>query len=118
MNKINMISFKSALICVLLWLFAVNSTAAEIAVVKSKDIEPYNAAISGFKKVVRENVSENNMDGDIKKGIAITDRLRTEKPNLVVSLGAEASYITSQNIKTIPVVFSMVTNPPRYNIRD
>ncbi len=116
----------SALICVLLLFLAVNlvvskanlSSAAEIAVMKSKDIEPYNAAISGFKKVVRENVREDNMDGDIRKGIAITDKLRAEKPNLVVSLGAEASYIASQNIKTIPVVFSMVTNPPRYSIGD
>jgi putative ABC transport system substrate-binding protein len=92
------------------------SSAAEIAVVKSKDIEPYNAAISGFKKVVRDKVSENDMDGDIKKGIAITDKLKLERPNLVLSLGAEASYIVTQNIKTIPIVFSMVSNPSRYNI--
>lgn len=109
-------SLKSAIVCVLLLLFSCLSSAAEIAVIKSKDIEPYNIAISGLKKVINGNVSETSMDGDLKKGIDITDKLKLEMPNLIVSLGAESSYVVSQNIKIIPVIFSMVSNPDRYHI--
>jgi putative ABC transport system substrate-binding protein len=115
LKTIKYIFLEVQFICVLLCLFALDSSAAEIAVIKSRNIKPYDIALAGFKEVVNGNIHENNIDGDIKKGIAITDRLKSEKIDLILTFGTEASYMASQNIKTIPVVFSMTSNPPTYS---
>lgn len=107
---------KTILTCISLLISINISSASEIVVIKGKDVESYNSVMSGFKKVVKGNIHESNMNGDIKKWIGGVDKSNTGMADVVVSLGAEAFYMASQNIKTIPVIFSLVTDPARYTI--
>ena len=91
-------------------------SAAEIAVIKSKNIEPFNLSLKGFKEVVKTDLKTNDMEANLKKGLIIIKKIKSEKPNLILGLGAKAAYIASNNVKDIPIVYSMVSDPERYKI--
>lgn len=91
-------------------------SAAEIAAIKSKNIEPYNLSLKGFKEVVKANLKVNNMEASLEKGSIIIKNIKSKKPDLILVLGAKAAYIASNNVRDIPIVFSMVSDPKRYKI--
>lgn len=89
---------------------------AVIAVIKSQDIEPYNTALEGFNKALKEEGTEAkllnyDMEGNEKRGHKIAKEVISQKPDLVLTLGTRATRIAAQDIKDIPVVFSMVLAP-------
>lgn len=92
--------------------------AARIAVIKGKDIAPYNAALSGFKEAIDGEVYEIDITDGEKGEILVADKIKSKMPDLILSIGSEASYIATQNIKNIPIVFSMVSNLVRYGFEN
>lgn len=100
----------------LLSLPAFNLSAAEIAVIKSKNIEPYNLSLEGLKEVVKADFQVTDMEANLKKGLIIIKNIKSQKPDLILGLGAKAAYTASNNVKNIPVVYSMVSDPARYKI--
>ena len=87
-----------------------------IAVIKSWDTEPYNTALKGFNKVLKEEgikaqLFNYDMKGRQETGHRITEEIIAKKPDLVLTLGTRATRIAAQDIKDIPVVFSMVLDP-------
>lgn len=86
---------------------------AAVSVVFSSDLAPYQQAWKGFKDVFDENgipifVSQYSLK-DSKPG-SIIPQIIKEKPNIVYTIGANASkLVITEQIK--PVVFSMVLNP-------
>jgi len=87
-----------------------------IAVIKSWDIEAYNTALKGFNKLLEEEginarLLNYNMKGKEEKGHKIAKEVISKKPDLVFTLGTRATQIAVQDIKDIPVVFSMVLEP-------
>ncbi len=97
--------------------FTKGSAASEVAIIKSKNIKPYNIAIKAFSKSVQARIAESDMESDLKKGAAIAKKIQTQNPDVIFSVGAEATYAASNNIRKIPIIFSMVTDPVRYNIQ-
>ncbi len=87
-----------------------------IAVIKSQDIEPYNTALEGFNKAlqkegIKAQLFNYNMKGSEEGGHKISKKVISKKPDLVLTLGTKATQIAVQDIKDIPVVFSMVLDP-------
>lgn len=101
---------------VFLFLTANCSSAAEVAIIKSKDIQPYNLAIKGFSGVVRAAVAEDDMNADLDKGMSILKKVKSQKPDAIFSVGAEATFAAANSIKEIPVVFFMLFDPERYKL--
>lgn len=90
--------------------------AFEIAVIKSKDIEPYNISLEGLKEVVKSDIQINDMKASLDNGLSIIKKIKKDKPDLILGLGAMAAFTASSNVTDIPVVYSMVSDPQRYNI--
>jgi len=87
-----------------------------IAVIKSWDTKPYNTALEGFNKALKEEgikarLLNYDMKGSEEQGHKIAKEVISKKPDLVLTLGTRATRIAAQNIKDIPVVFSMVLDP-------
>ena len=92
------------------------SFAAEVAVVKSRDIKPYRIAISSFAKFTKAMTAEYNMGGRSNKGSEIISEITYKRPDLILSLGTKAAMLTHQNVRNIPTIFCMVSRPEKYKL--
>ena len=92
------------------------SFAAEIAVVTSSRIKPYQVALAAFAKTTRAELTEYDMGGDTDRGTEIIKKIALKKPNLILTLGTKAAKLTCQNIRDIPIIFCMVSRPERYGL--
>ncbi len=86
--------------------------SAEVVIIKSNDIAPYNLAIKGFKQVVKTGVREYNLKGDAKKTDKIMRQIKQKRPQLVFALGALAALGAKGNLNhKIPIIYSLVLSP-------
>jgi putative ABC transport system substrate-binding protein len=106
----------------LFWIIAVTSSPfagenAVIAVIESQNIEPYNAALEGFKRGLKgqgfscTGFIEYGLKGEKANSLHIIEEIRDKKPDLILTLGSISTAAVLENIKDIPVVFSMILNP-------
>ncbi len=91
----------------------------KVCVLKSQNIEPYNIALKGFTDVLREKgyierknlaISYYNL-GQEAEGVELIEKVKNEQPDLILTIGTKATREIKKEIKTIPVVFSMVLFP-------
>lgn len=93
-----------------LFSYAAGSYAADAAVIKSMDIQPYNEALEGFKAVVQASVREYSIE-DSDSRDAVAARLKRREPDLIFALGTEALRLAKGELKDLPVVFAFVLTP-------
>lgn len=97
----------------------VPSFAAEkviIAAIKSYDISLYSTVLEGFKEALKEKeIDFSLIQYDIKKskeeGRKAIEEIKTRRPDLILTLGSLATEIAKEDVKDIPIVFSVVLNP-------
>ena len=89
--------------------FALNCHGAnpEIAVFKSRDVVPYNAAAAGFRKSLEEKgitpeLTVYDMQGSEEEGARICEEIKSRNPALVLTLGSEATRAAQERINIIP----------------
>ncbi|MFW6134628.1 MAG: ABC transporter substrate-binding protein [Elusimicrobiota bacterium] len=80
-----------------------------IVVVKSADISPYNSALEGFKKIIK-NRKPKLINFNVKNKDLIK-QINENNPEMVLTIGTAATRVIKQNVKDIPVVFCMVLSP-------
>jgi len=95
---------------------AINVFAGDVAVLLSKDIEPYHQAFTGFKQSCKNKYTLYNMNGNMEEGQRLTGKIRSFKPKLVLAIGTQAAIVAKQNLKDVPIVFCMVFNPEHYGL--
>lgn len=102
----------------LMLLCVVPSAAAKpaIAIIKSREIPPYNVAIEGFNKALKDKgvavaVTVYDMEGNKDTGIKKVKEAIDTKPALILTVGTLATESTKENTRDIPVIFCMVLNP-------
>ncbi len=87
-----------------------------VVVLKSLELEPYENALKSFKKTLKRN----NYDLNIEEFLVPEDRkekddlladIRRRNPRLILTLGSAATSYISKAVRDIPVVFCMVLNP-------
>ncbi|HLG30964.1 MAG TPA: ABC transporter substrate-binding protein [Candidatus Brocadiales bacterium] len=94
------------------WCFA--STQANVSVIFSSDIEPYQQTWEGIKKVFKEmeislNYSEYHLER--QKPDLIFLQITEENPDVVFTIGPQSIILAKEKVKNNPVIFSMVLNP-------
>ncbi|MGR3320087.1 MAG: ABC transporter substrate-binding protein [Candidatus Anammoxibacter sp.] len=100
-------------------LFAADS----VVILRSQDLHAYNLAISGFVSECKENnidiASVEDMAGKLGKGRKIIKRFADEdkKPDLFLAVGVLAATLAKKSIKDVPVIFCMVVNYHRFNLK-
>jgi putative ABC transport system substrate-binding protein len=103
---------------VTLFLLAQQSSAEEIAVLKSKNLPAYNDAVVAFKTNCGGKFQEFDMDLDEGKAKGFTEQINNSKPTLVFAVGKQAAKAARANVdKSIPVIFAMVLNPEREDLK-
>ncbi|MEK7813387.1 MAG: ABC transporter substrate-binding protein, partial [Candidatus Desantisbacteria bacterium] len=94
------------------WCFAADGAA--VSVIFSSDIAPYQQAWHGFKEFFEQRdttlkVYQYNLKHQEPE--AIYSQIKKQKPNIILTLGSNASRLVRQRITHTPVVCSMVLNP-------
>ncbi len=87
--------------------------AADIVIVKSKNLLPYNQVVAGFKQNIKANFTEYDLQGDAEKANEIMGQIRRQQPALVFTVGALATVVAKKKINGIPIIFTMVLNPEK-----
>jgi putative ABC transport system substrate-binding protein len=98
-------------------IFAGNSFSEEdkkVIVVLSSDIQPYRDAFMGFRDGMNDSLYTVKYEEFIFKPNGEEDLMNSIialKPDLIFTIGTQASVFARNSFKEIPVVFSMVLNP-------
>lgn len=92
--------------------------SAEVAVIKSQDLLPYDQAVAGFRSVSRANIAEYNMKGDETTGPGIIEQIRQHKPDAVLAVGVKAAVLAKKQISDIPLVYCVVIDPEKYGLEE
>ena len=94
---------------------ALSEEKAVIVVIRSKSIKSYNDALSGFEAGLNKNgykiSSSCNLEDNKNKEPQLIDEIKNLKPDLVATIGTEASLFAKDNLKGMPIIFFMVINP-------
>jgi putative ABC transport system substrate-binding protein len=94
----------------------------EIAVVKSRDLPPYNLTLRGFKNHlndvgIRSHVREATLKGEGEEALSNIRRVfESYTPDLVLALGTPAARAAQSIVKDVPVLFTMVLDPKASNL--
>ncbi|RKY31261.1 MAG: hypothetical protein DRP74_05260 [Candidatus Omnitrophota bacterium] len=94
-------------------LFTKDKEATLIAALVSHEVAPYKEALKGFQEVMSAKGSsyEVIVYQDVplaeEKRAALAEELKAIKPDLVLSVGTEATKLAAQRIKGVPIIFSM-----------
>ncbi|MDH5253872.1 MAG: ABC transporter substrate-binding protein [Nitrospira sp.] len=93
--------------------------AHEVAIMKSANIAPYNQAISGFKSSMPSETTfvEYDLKGDPDAGRKYASKIRASGADLVLAVGSKAAIAARLEILDIPIVYSMVLHPAKYDLR-
>ena len=87
-----------------------------IVILSSRNVYPYNAAISGFKDALNDagispKVQEFDLDGSVEEGHRAIGTAGVDQPDLILAVGSIAAEVAFNEADEYPVVFTMVSNP-------
>jgi putative ABC transport system substrate-binding protein len=93
--------------------------AHEVVILKSANIAPYNQAISGFKSSMPSETTfiEYDLKGDLDAGRTYAGKIRASGADLVLAVGSKAASAARLEIFDIPIVYSMVLHPSKYDLK-
>jgi putative ABC transport system substrate-binding protein len=99
------------LLLILFSSWCVASTQTKIAVLFSSDIKPYQESFEGFKDFFADEettllVSEYHLEKQPPE--LIIQQILTANPDLVLTIGPQATMLAKKEIKKTPVIFSMI----------
>jgi len=102
----------------LLWLLPLTQARAQgIVILKSHDLEPFNQAMAGFVAACPMHITEYDLRGTKKEESSIIQRLTAAKPRLIVAIGPLAAQVARENLRDVPMIFVMVSNPPKHGLQ-
>lgn len=101
--------------------FASPSTLAayEIAILKSSDIAAYNQAVSGLQAEMSDTATLTvyDLEGDVTRGKKLARKIRASDAVLVIAVGLKAALAAKVEIVDTPVIYCMVLDPEKYDLR-
>jgi len=107
----------AVLLCLLLALPAHGSDKGHgLVVLLSNSYAPYRQALEGMERTLSaydDPLPVIQADIAIRSHVAIAAMIRDARPRIIVTIGTEATLATLDMGMEIPLVFSMVLNPPR-----
>lgn len=112
--------FYSIFSIVIVFVFITSSMAAEVIIIKTRNLAPYNEAITGFTvNCSAIKTKEYDMEENQARGEEIAELTNKARPSAVLAVGAPAAQIAKMYIdKTIPIVFVMVQSPEKIGLQD
>lgn len=87
-----------------------------IAVIKSRDLGPFNEALAGFVAACADQITEYNLEGSERRKKDVIKSVLSGKPRFIVAIGSLAARVAKEEVRDVPVIFFMVTNPRKYGL--
>lgn len=108
-----------AALCLVAAAWAGPAAASEVVILKSADLTAYNQAVAGFKSAMPPSTTftEYDMQGDMAHGKKIARKIRASDATLLLAVGVKAALLARLEIVDIPVVFCMVLDPVRHDLK-
>ncbi len=93
--------------------------AADVAILKSSNLVAYNQAIAGFRASFPQGTVfvEYDIGGDMARGRKQTQKIHAAGASLVLAVGLKAAQLARQEISDIPVIFCMVLDPLKHDLK-
>ncbi len=93
--------------------------AYEIAILKSSDIAAYNQAVSGLQAELADTATLTvyYLEGDVARGKKLARKIRASDASLVIAVGLKAALAAKVELVDIPVIYCMVLDPEKYELR-
>ncbi len=93
--------------------------AQEVAILKSADIAAYNQAVTAFTEALGPSFkySQYDLHGDAQEGRRLARKIRASEASLVLAVGLKAAIAAKLEVVDVPVVFCMVLDPARYDLK-
>lgn len=96
--------------------FATPEPSYQIAIIKSRSMDPYEQAAQGIQQEFKaEGIGARfefyNIEGDIEKGAEISKKIQESNSDLVFTIGTEAFKAVSGHLNQIPMVTAMLVDP-------
>ncbi len=93
--------------------------AAEVVILKSADLAAYNQAVAGFKAALPPSTTfvEYDMQGDVARGQKLARKIRASDASLMLAVGVKAALVAKLEIVDIPVIFCMVLDPAKHDLK-
>ncbi|MEO8325491.1 MAG: ABC transporter substrate-binding protein [Nitrospirota bacterium] len=95
------------------------TSAEEVAILKSADINAYSEAITAFKSALPPSfhvTGEYDLQGDMAEGRNLARRIRASHAKVVLAVGLKAAMTAKLLIQKIPVIFCLVIDPKKYGL--
>ena len=94
------------------------SSAMDIAILRSSDIAAYREAIAGLRVTgpIGANYTEYDAQGDLETGKKLARKLRASNASLVVAVGLKAALAAKVEIIDIPIVYMMILDPLKHQL--
>jgi len=92
------------------------SAAGDIAVIRSRDLEPYNQAFAGFSEACSSQINQFTLGGNKTSQQRMAQEIGETKPRLVLAIGLVAAKLAKEYLKDIRTLYIMVSNPKKYDL--
>ena len=104
-------------IAFLVWAATTSPASADaIALIKSYDFGPYDAALSGFRDACNDEIVEYNLRGESDGNANLIGTIRAREPELIVAIGVLAAEFAKREFADLSVLYVMVPNPAAYGL--
>jgi putative ABC transport system substrate-binding protein len=92
--------------------------AADIAILKSADVDYYDQAVQGVRSTFPTGltIKEYSLHGSPAEGRVIGKALRASPPDVVIAVGLKAALAAKLELVDVPVIFCLVLDPELYNL--
>jgi len=99
-------------------LWVSESTAMDIAILQSSDIEAYREAVAGLKATgpIGAIYTEYDTQGELELGKKFARKLRASKASLIVAVGLKAALAAKVEIVDVPIVYMMILDPLKHQL--
>ncbi len=87
----------------------------EVVALVSRDPYPHQALIRGFTRGLELPVRVIDLDGDPDPGETVR-RVGAERPNLILGAGLRAARLIRREIRDVPSILTMISDPRRYDL--
>lgn len=101
---------------ILLLLYTANAFA-DIAIIKTINVAAFDEARNGFSSICFENKQEFNLAEDQSNYAQTIDAIKAGNFTLIVAIGAQAATFAKTNFATIPMVYCLVVNPEKMDLK-
>lgn len=94
------------------------STAMDIAILQSSDIEAYREAVAGLKATgpIGAIYTEYDAQGDLELGKKLARKVQESNASLIVAVGLKAALAAKEEIADTPIVYMMILDPLKHQL--